>query len=130
MSLPTADTAPARRPALRIADLIVAEGPEGAERILVPGLTLSVAPGEIVALRADEAASTAALVDVLAGRRRAQYGVVATGTRGLSRRVAPLRASGVASSGRAGPGRTAPGPPRCWWSTRSLICDRRMPEPW
>ncbi|QDD62592.1 Ldh family oxidoreductase (plasmid) [Streptomyces albidoflavus] len=112
MSLPTADTAPARRPALRIADLIVAEGPEGAERILVPGLTLSVAPGEIVALRADEAASAAALVDVLAGRRRAQYGVVATGTRGLSRRVAPLRASGVAvvRPGRPGAHRTGSAP--------------------
>ncbi|MBV6701286.1 Ldh family oxidoreductase [Kitasatospora aureofaciens] len=85
-----------RQPALRVADLIVAEGPEGAERILIPGLTATVAAGEIVAALADDPASAAALVEVLAGERRAQYGEIVVGGGGRPRRVAPARPSGVA----------------------------------
>ncbi|MEU8522622.1 Ldh family oxidoreductase [Streptomyces sp. NPDC048577] len=84
-----------RRPVLRVADLIVAEGPEGAERILVPGLTTAVAAGEIVAVLTDDPVSGAALTDVLGGLRRAQYGVITVGDGGRARRVAPARPSGV-----------------------------------
>lgn len=62
-------------PSLAIHDLVIAEGRRGAEQILVPGLGLSVAPGESVALCAPRPAA-AALLDVLRGRRRARYGWV------------------------------------------------------
>ncbi|MFD7615167.1 Ldh family oxidoreductase [Streptomyces sp. NPDC059828] len=84
-----------RPPALRVADLIVAEGPEGAERILIAGLTVSVAAGEIVAVHTDDRASADALIQVLDGRRRAQYGAMAAGAHGRPRRVAPARPAGV-----------------------------------
>ncbi|WP_392667286.1 Ldh family oxidoreductase [Streptomyces sp. LN785] len=82
-------------PALRVADLIVAEGPEGAERILIAGLTVSVAAGEIVAVHTDDQASAVALVQVMDGRRRAQYGAMAVGVGGRPRRVAPARPTGM-----------------------------------
>ncbi|NED92441.1 hypothetical protein G3I76_71830, partial [Streptomyces sp. SID11233] len=84
-----------RPPAFRIADLIVAEGPEGAERILIAGLTVTVAAGEIVAMLADDAGSAAALIQVLAGRRRAQYGALDAGRAGRSRRIRPSLPAGV-----------------------------------
>ncbi|MEE4491494.1 Ldh family oxidoreductase [Streptomyces sp. BE230] len=84
-----------RPPAFRIADLIVAEGPEGAERILIAGLTVTVAAGEIVAVLADDTGSAAALTQVLAGRRRAQYGAIVVGEAGRSRRVTPVTPAGV-----------------------------------
>jgi LDH2 family malate/lactate/ureidoglycolate dehydrogenase len=99
-----------RVPALRVADLIVAEGPEGSERILIPGLTVTVAAGEIVSVLVDDPSSAAALVEVFTGARRAQYGVIAVGS-GRPRRVAPAKPSGVAvvRPGRPGPaGRFAP----------------------
>ncbi|MFI9628869.1 Ldh family oxidoreductase [Streptomyces sp. NPDC052042] len=90
-------TEPAGRPpALRVADLIVAEGPEGAERIVVAGLGVTVAAGEIVAVQADDAAAATALVQVLAGRRRAQYGSVTVGDGAPARRVAPAPPAGLA----------------------------------
>lgn len=84
-----------RPPAFRIADLIVAEGPEGAERILIAGLTVTVAAGEIVAVLADGTGSAAALIQVLAGRRRAQYGALDVGGAGRSRRIRPSLPAGV-----------------------------------
>ncbi|MET7622719.1 hypothetical protein [Streptomyces sp. NPDC005408] len=73
----------ASRPsALRVVDLIVANGPRGAEDIVIAGLTVNVAAGEIVVVQADDRASAEALIQVLAGRRRAQYGVLAVGDRG------------------------------------------------
>ncbi|WP_406860760.1 Ldh family oxidoreductase [Streptomyces sp. HUAS MG47] len=84
-----------RPPALRVADLIVAEGPEGAERILIAGLTVGVAAGEIVAVHADDREAADALVQVLDGRRRAQYGAMTVGGGGRPRRVAPTRPAGV-----------------------------------
>jgi LDH2 family malate/lactate/ureidoglycolate dehydrogenase len=81
-------------PILRITDLIRADGPRGAERILLPGLTVRVAAGEIVAVWCDSAASATALLDVLAGRRRAQYGVIAVGGRG-GRPVTPTAPKGI-----------------------------------
>ncbi|MFI5978424.1 Ldh family oxidoreductase [Streptomyces sp. NPDC051452] len=101
-----------RPPALSVADLIVAEGPEGAERILIAGLTVSVAAGEIVAVRADDAASAQALVQVLDGRRRAQYGALAAGTGGRPRRVAPVRPASVTvvRAGQAPPTGAGPRP--------------------
>ncbi|MFJ3592225.1 Ldh family oxidoreductase [Streptomyces sp. NPDC090231] len=84
-----------RPPAFRIADLIVAEGPEGAERILIAGLTVTVSAGEIVAVLADDTGSAAALIQVLAGRRRAQYGAIDAGGAGRSRRIRPSLPAGV-----------------------------------
>uniref|UniRef100_A0AAU2VRT3 Uncharacterized protein n=1 Tax=Streptomyces sp. NBC_00008 TaxID=2903610 RepID=A0AAU2VRT3_9ACTN len=80
-----------RPPAFRITDLIVAEGPEGAESILTAGLTVTMAAGEIVAALADDTGSAATLVQVLAGRRRAQYGRERGGrARALPGRPAPV----------------------------------------
>ncbi|MFH9393747.1 Ldh family oxidoreductase [Streptomyces sp. NPDC017556] len=84
-----------RPPAFRVADLIVAEGPEGAERILIAGLTVTVAAGEIVAVLADDTGPAAALTQVLAGHRRAQYGAVTVGETRRSRRIAPVLPPGV-----------------------------------
>ncbi|WP_326594980.1 Ldh family oxidoreductase [Streptomyces brevispora] len=84
-----------RQPAFRMADLIVAEGPEGAERILIAGLTVSVAAGEIVAVLADGTGPAAALTEVLSGRRRAQYGSITVGDAGRPRRITPVRPAGV-----------------------------------
>ncbi len=64
-------------PTLRLDDLIVAEGPEGAESILVPGLDLTVGGGEAVAVVGNRSAA-AALLEVLSGRRRARYGAIST----------------------------------------------------
>jgi len=96
-------------PALQLDDLIVAEGPEGAERILVPGLDVSVATGEAVAVIGDRP-GTAALVEVLSGRRRARYGVIATGAAPARPRTSRL-ASPVPSDLRMlRPGRSVTGP--------------------
>ncbi|MFG2572543.1 Ldh family oxidoreductase [Streptomyces sp. NPDC048481] len=84
-----------RPPAFRVADLIVAEGPEGAERILIAGLTVTVAAGEIVAVLADDTGPAVALIEVLAGRRRAQYGAVTAGGAPRPRRITPVLPAGV-----------------------------------
>ncbi|MBM7443041.1 hypothetical protein [Streptomyces sp. HB132] len=80
---------------LRVVDLIVAKGPKGAEDIMIAGLTVQVAAGETVVVQADDRASAEALIQVLAGRRRAQYGVIAVGDRGRPRPVAPAPPKGV-----------------------------------
>ncbi|MFE1877759.1 Ldh family oxidoreductase [Streptomyces sp. NPDC059496] len=85
----------ARRPALKVADLIVAEGPVGSERLLVAGLSVEVAAGEIVAVETGDEESAAALSQVFSGRRRAQYGVITAGQPVRPRRLAPSPPPGL-----------------------------------
>ncbi|OPF76709.1 hypothetical protein VT50_0222960 [Streptomyces antioxidans] len=73
---------------LIIRDLIVAVGRKGTERILIPGLNLTLEEGETVALSAPRAAASALLL-VFGRRLRARYGWIAV--QGRVGRTAPVR---------------------------------------
>lgn len=62
-------------PALQITELVITEGRSGAEQVLVPALSLRVAPGEVLALTGP-AVALAALRETLTGHRRPSYGSV------------------------------------------------------
>ncbi|MCZ7456175.1 Ldh family oxidoreductase [Streptomyces sp. WMMC940] len=111
-----------RPPAFRVVDLIVAEGPEGAERILIAGLTVGVAAGEIVAVLADGRAPAEALVGVLAGRRRAQYGSIAVSGSARRRHVGPAVPAGLSV---VRPGQWLPG----IGARPAVVVDAVHPEP-
>ncbi|MFD8721104.1 Ldh family oxidoreductase [Streptomyces sp. NPDC059629] len=94
-----------RTSVLRIDDLIVAEGPVGDERILVPGFNVTVPAGEAVAVIGGRD-GTAAFLDACTGRRRPQYGTIRVGSRpvgGGGRRAARDPLTVVAGSVRAVP---------------------------
>lgn len=70
-----ADAAPSTAE-IDVIDVVLSTGPRGRETVVLAGLTIAVRKGECVALEVGDAEARAALVDILAGRRRPLYGTV------------------------------------------------------